>query len=147
MPLENIQFALIWPVFPMRHQTGLDGVFNDIEPFLVITLTTAKLSVIKIFLPNGFVASARPAARYLSTPEFHPTFERRHLNTHRGTEKVDMIRHNNMAPHQPVIRFAPCFKQESVNVCVGKQLAAVNDIATDVLNDRLIWKFHCRQVR
>jgi hypothetical protein len=47
MPLENIQFALIWPVFPMCHQTGLDGVFNDIEPFLVITLTAAKLPVKK----------------------------------------------------------------------------------------------------
>jgi len=111
MPLENIHFVLIWPVFPTRHESGLDGIFDDIEPFLAITLTAAKLPVKKILLPNGLVVSTRPAAHYLGTPEFHPSFERRYWNTHRRAEKVDVVRHNNIVSHQPMIRLAPYFDE------------------------------------
>ncbi len=147
MPLENIQFTLIWPVFPARHQTGLDGVFHNIEPLLVITLTAAKLPVEKIFLPNGLVACTRPAARCLSVPAFHPTFERRDRNVHRSTEKVDVIRHDNIAPHQPVIRLAPCFNEHLMDLRVRQQRTTAFHIATNILNDCLIREFQRRQVR
>jgi hypothetical protein len=147
MPLENIQFALIWPLLPARHQTGLDGVFHNIEPLLTITLTAAKLPVEKIFLPNGLVASARPASRCLSTPEFHPTFERRHRNMRGGTEKVDVIRHNHIAPHQPMIRFAPRFDEQMMDFGVRQQRTTAFHVATDVLYYALIGKFQRRQMR
>ena len=147
MPLENIQFALIWPILPPRNQTGFDRIFHNIEPLLMITLTAAKLPVEKIFLPNGLVASARPAASYLSTPEFHPTFERRHRNMHRGTEKMEVIRHNNITPHQPVIRFAPRFDEQLMDFRVRQQGTTAIHVATDILNDCLIGKFQRRQMR
>jgi hypothetical protein len=147
VPLENVQFALIWPVFPTRHQTRLDRIFHNIQSLLVITFTTAKLPVKKILLPNGLVTGARPTARCLSTPEFHPPFERRHRNTKRSTEQVDMIRHNNMTPHQPVVGFAPRFDEQLMDFRIRQQRTAAIHVTTHILNDCLIWQFQRRQMR
>ena len=67
MPLQDIQLALIWPIFPAHYELCFYGILQFVEPLLAIALTTAKLAVEEIFCQIGFsvvcgqrrVASAR----------------------------------------------------------------------------------------
>jgi hypothetical protein len=145
--VEHSEFALIWPVFPTRHQSGLDRVFGNIKPFLAIAFTIAKLPVEKILLPDWFPNHARPATRHISTPKFHPPFEWSNWNLHWRAEKMQVIRHDDIAPHQPVIRFAPCFDEQLMDFRVRKQRTAAIHVATDILYDCLVGEFQRRQMR
>ena len=141
MPLQNIQFALIRPVLPPGHQTGFDGILENIEPFLMIAFACAKLPVEKIFLPDWLFFRAWPASGHISPPKFHPTFERRDRNFNGSTEKVQVIWHDNIAANQPMISLSSGFNQQFMNPGVCQPWTATSYVATDKLNYRLVWKF------
>ena len=147
MPLQNIQFPLIWPILPSRGQTGLDRISQNVEPFLTVAFAASKLPVEKIFLPDRFPGRTRPAACHVGTPEFHPPLERRYWNMYWRAEKMQVIGHNDITPHQPVIRFTPHCDEQLMDFRVRKQRTAAIHVATDILNDCLIWGFQRRQMR
>jgi len=147
MPLQHIQFTLIRPVFPPHNRACFDRVFQHIKPLLTIAFTTAKLPVEKILLPDWFPDRARPTACHVSTPEFHPSTEWRYRNMHRRSEKMEVVGHNDITPYQPVIRFAPCFKNKLMNFRVSEQRTAAIHVPADILNDCLILGFQRGQMR
>ena len=132
---------------PTANQAGFNRVFQHIQPFLTIAFTTAKLPVEKVLLPDWFSDRVWPAACHASTPEFHPSSEWCYRNMHRCAEKMRMIGHNDIPPHQPVVRFAPRFKNKLMNFRVGEQRTATIHVASDILNNCLIWRFQGRQMR
>ena len=111
MPRQYIEFTLIRPVFRPFHQTILDWIFPEIKPLLMITLAVPQLPVKKIALPNRLFRWMRPAAGCLRTPKTNPLFQRRDRQFRGRAEKMQMIRHDNIASHQPMVGLVPTIEQ------------------------------------
>ena len=96
VPGEYVHFALVRPFLPARDQSGFDGILKDVKPLLRVALAAAELAIEKILLPNGFFGHARPVARHVRTPEFHPPFEWSDGHSQRSAEQVQLIRHKDV---------------------------------------------------
>lgn len=94
-------------VFGTRAEFGHEGILPEVEPFLAVTLSSAKLAVEKIFLPDRFLVLARPLARRGRTPEFHPLFQQCGGHHGRRAEEMDVLRHDDVAADKPVVGESP----------------------------------------
>ena len=72
MPLEPVEFALIRPIFWRFHQTLLDRILPEIQPFLGVAFAAAQLAVEEVGLPDGFFSKVWPAACAIISPELRP---------------------------------------------------------------------------
>jgi hypothetical protein len=111
MPRQYIEFTLIRPVFRPFHQSILDRVLPEVEPLLMVTFSAAQLTVKKVSLPNRLFRWTWPAAGCLRTPKTNPLFQRRDRQFHGRAKKVQMIRHDDIASHQPMVGLAPTIEQ------------------------------------
>jgi len=71
---QYINFTLIWPILQLVYQSGLDQIFPEIKPLLMITFPAAQLPVKKIALPDRLFRRIRPAASRIRTPKLNPSF-------------------------------------------------------------------------
>jgi len=147
MPRQYIEFTLIRPVFRSLHQTILDWIFPEIKPLLMIAFAVPQLPVEKIALPNRLFRRMRPAAGCLRPPKPNPLFQRRNRQFRGCAKKVQMIRHDNVASHQPMVGLAPTVEQWRDNFWPGQQRAAFVGTNGNVLENGLIREFQRGQMR
>ncbi len=147
MPGERIEFTLKRPVFRLFDESVLDRIFPKIKPFLAIAFAVTQLAIKKILLPDWLFRRIRPVARHVSPPELNPLFERRDWHHCGRAEKMNVIWHDNIASHQPVICFTPGIKQQSDDTLSCKQQTALVRANSDELENRLVCKLQRSQMR
>jgi hypothetical protein len=102
--MEHIQFTLIRPILKSLDKSGSYWILSDIKPFFVVTLTGAQSRIPMIHLPLLLATVTRLGE--LRFPVSHPMIER-DFHSSWGGEKVNVVRHEDITPHQPGGRFAP----------------------------------------
>src|SRR5260370_19834288 len=101
MPQQHVQFSLIRPILRPVHETVLDWILPEVEPFLLITFTAAQLPVEEVPLPNGLFLWPRPMPAGLRAPEPDPPLHRRGRPLRGRAEQVQMIPQDDPAPDEP----------------------------------------------
>jgi len=104
-PSQLVQFALIGPIIRVSYIAVTHRIIPHVFPFLAVAFAAPQLAIPMVTLPNlTLFADQTCRARF---PKTHPTFKRRGIDAIRCTEKVHMIRHDNVAPNEPRRCFRP----------------------------------------
>jgi hypothetical protein len=147
MPRQDIQLALIRPVFGTLDQSVLDRIFPQVQPLLVIAFTSAELAIKKVLLPDRFFIWVRPVARCVGSPELYPVFQQRDWMPRRCAEHMHVIGHENVTADKPMIGLLPRRNEQLLDFGPGQQRSALRDAYRDELDNRLVWEFECCEMR
>ena len=96
---------------------------TDIMPFFGERLTRTNLRIPIILLPYRFFIASRPLTRDVGTPELLPYFKGR-FSIRRAAEKMNVVRHDDIAIHLPVIGGSPNRPQQIVNFRTRQKMTA-----------------------
>ena len=120
MPREDIQLSLKRPCFRALRQSSPHGIGAYILPFAGIALAAAQLRIPTIPLPKRQRVRTRKAVRHHAFPACHPNVEIGRWIFRRRTEKVDVVRHDRVSPHDPALGFLPHIQKKRLNTAVGQ---------------------------
>ena len=124
MPAKDIQFPLVWPLMGYGRQTSTHRIISHVIPFCGIAFVAAQLGVPKISLPEcAFGGSDGLTDR--SFPVANPVGERFDRQAAGCTKKMQVIRHDDVASDEPMIRLGPGFAQGLMNPAVREQLPPI----------------------
>src|SRR4051794_5990117 len=71
-PAQDIQFALVRPIFGFGDQSRAHRILDHVIPLRVVTLAIAQLPVPTVPLPERLVRTMRPVTRGIPFPEANP---------------------------------------------------------------------------
>lgn len=111
LPSQQMQLTRIWPHFRCGHKSGAYWIHPHIFPFFTVTFTPAQLGIPIIALPDRFIACLRPISGYLIAPAAYPCLQSA-FQSGGSAEKMNMVRHDYIPPHQPEISRPPCIHQQ-----------------------------------
>ncbi len=97
-------------------QTGANRIVPHVIPFDRLLLPGSHLRVPTGLLPDGAFLVPGPPPRHSRFPEMHPSCQRRVVQAGGRTEKVDVIRHDDISPDEPMIGVNPNILQEIMDV-------------------------------
>ena len=156
MPLKDVQFALIGPIVRMCDKPLADRIVTDVFPLARITVSRPKLRVPLVPLKyrivcvgrgNVPVAQTHKCLRNKPFPIPHPPLKRKWRICRWRTEKMHMVRHDNIASHKPCVSLVPRIDNAFVrNIIVQggatSPLPLANNAYRDKKNDRPVVMSH-----
>ena len=107
VPLQHIEFVLIRPIFCATHVAVANWIVYNVVPLLCVGLGSAQLAVPKLPLPNRSLSAVRPRSRDVISPILDPILQRVRGKRVRGTEQMDVIRHDHATTDTPEPRCLP----------------------------------------
>ena len=119
-PCQDVQLALVRLIFRPGDQAGANGVANDVIPFRVVVLAAAQLRIPEMSLPDRYVCTMRPVADSLRFPKTDPALQGFGHCNQRGTEQMNVIRHDDVSANEPVHRVTPGRTQNFMRFCIGE---------------------------
>jgi hypothetical protein len=146
-PGQDIQFSLKQPVIRVPRQTCANRIVEDVLPFRIIILRTPQLRVPEIALPNRLFMCTWPISGGNTFPEADPLHQGLSGKHSRGTEKVNMIRHYDVAADAPRFALLPCPEKHCDRIRMREDERAILATNSQKNNDRLIkpfanWRVH-----
>jgi hypothetical protein len=119
-----MHLSLIRPILRATYKSFLDWILPKIKPLLTVALPTPQTAVEKILLPHWRFAPTGPWSCDSIAPKPRPRYDRCCWRSCRGTEQMQVIRHRDPAPHQPVIGLTPAIQEQ------GHRLRSCQERAT-----------------
>jgi hypothetical protein len=137
LPSQEINFSLIRPFIRIINQSRSYRIISNIFPFFRISFSPTNLTIPIISLPDRFLGDVIPCASYLVAPKFHPFFQGglRFIGT---AEKMDMIRHDDIAPNRVSIRYAPSGNESLMHGISGKKSTSMGNTNSDKEKYRVV---------
>ena len=140
-PDKWMNFSPIRPFVGFRHQPFSDWVITDIVPLFRKMTGTANLGVPIIALPDRFFFWKRPLSRCCCPPVLSPILVGR-LWIGRTTKEMNVIWHQYVAIHLPMVCLLPKRSEQVVYFCPRQQRSASQDARSDHQNCRTIRSFN-----
>jgi hypothetical protein len=107
VPVENIEFALIEPVFCALDMAVTHWVVLHIFPFFGVRFSAPQLPVPEISLPKRQLISM-PCSRDVIFPKSDPILKRAWRKRIRRAEQMNVIWHDDVAADTPGVGGLPC---------------------------------------
>jgi hypothetical protein len=121
VPFQQIEVALIGPVFCALDITVTHWIVFHIFPFFRVRFSAPQLTVPEISLPNRQLISLWPCSRDVIFPKGDPIVKRARRKSIWRAKQMDMIWHNDVAADAPEIRRFPSIDNALQGVFIRKQ--------------------------
>jgi len=126
-PFQQTQFPRERPIVRLLDQSCPNRIILHVLPFFVVILICPQLPIPKRSLPNGMLFRAWPPSRCHRFPTSYPIVERSIPTRRRSTKKVDVVRHDHVATHDPARCLLPAIQQQRFYVALRQDpLSAVS---------------------
>ena len=106
--VENIEFALVRPVFSASDIAVSNRIIHYIIPFLRVRFSAPQLPVSEISLPKRQLISMWPCSRDVIFPKSDPILKRAWRKRIRRAEQMNVIWHDDVAADTPGVGGLPC---------------------------------------
>jgi hypothetical protein len=93
---STLSSSLIRPIFCATHVAVANWIVYKVVQLLCVGLGSAQLAVPKLPLPNRSLSAVRPRSRDVISPILDPILQRVRGKCVRGTEQMDVIRHDHV---------------------------------------------------
>ena len=104
---QYVQFPLKRPLIRNPAKTGANWIVPHVIPFTGVLLASSQLRIPTGLLPDRLFLVSGPSPRCNRFPELDPAGQGRAIQTAGGTEKVDVIGHDDISSHEPIIGMNP----------------------------------------
>jgi len=108
LPGEMVESSLERPLIGLFNQTSPHRIIANIVPFFAIAFVAAQLRVPTVTLPEELQVGQLSAGH--SFPIRRPLRNVFRFAAHRRTKQMNMIGHDDVAPHLPLARQCPNIK-------------------------------------